>query len=78
MIKERKEREERQTKILNTMKAVQKSSRTHVLNEQLKLIEKESILSKKRPLAETSRFWNRYCDGYAWRIIRKVLNILKQ
>ena len=29
---------------------------THVLNEQLKLIEKESILSKKRPLAETSRF----------------------
>jgi hypothetical protein len=50
MIKERKEREERQTKILNTMKAVQKSSRTHVLNEQLKLIEKESILSKKRPL----------------------------
>jgi ATP-dependent Lon protease len=56
MIKERKEREERQTKILNTMKAVQKSSRTHVLNEQLKLIEKESILSKKRPLAETSRF----------------------
>jgi hypothetical protein len=33
MIKERKEREERQTKILNTMKAVQKSSRTHVLNE---------------------------------------------
>lgn len=56
MIKERKEREERQTKILNTMKAVQKSSRTHALNEQLKLIEKESILSKKRPLAETSRF----------------------
>jgi hypothetical protein len=50
MIKERKEREERQTKILNTMKSVQKSSRTHVLNEQLKLIEKESILSKKRPL----------------------------
>ena len=50
MIKERKEREERQAKILNTMKAVQKSSRTHVLNEQLKLIEKESILSKKRPL----------------------------
>ena len=50
MIKERKEREERQTKILNTMKAVQKSSRTHVLNEQLKLIETESILSKKRPL----------------------------
>jgi hypothetical protein len=50
MIKERKEREERQTKILNTMKAVQKSYRTHVLNEQLKLIEKESILSKKRPL----------------------------
>ena len=50
MIKERKEREERQTKILNTMKAVQKSSRTHILNEQLKLIEKESILSKKRPL----------------------------
>ena len=50
MIKERKDREERQTKILNTMKAVQKSSRTHVLNEQLKLIEKESILSKKRPL----------------------------
>jgi hypothetical protein len=50
MIKERKEREERQTKILHTMKAVQKSSRTHVLNEQLKLIEKESILSKKRPL----------------------------
>ena len=50
MIKERKEREERQTKILNTMKVVQKSSRTHVLNEQLKLIEKESILSKKRPL----------------------------
>jgi hypothetical protein len=50
MIKERKEREERQTKILNTMKAVQKSSRTLVLNEQLKLIEKESILSKKRPL----------------------------
>ena len=50
MIKERKEREERQTKILNTMKAVQKSSRTHVLNEQLKLIEKESILLKKRPL----------------------------
>ena len=50
MIKERKEREERQTKILNTMRAVQKSSRTHVLNEQLKLIEKESILSKKRPL----------------------------
>ena len=50
MIKEREEREERQTKILNTMKAVQKSSRTHVLNEQLKLIEKESILSKKRPL----------------------------
>ena len=32
------------------MKAAQKSSRTHVLNEQLKLIEKESILSKKRPL----------------------------
>jgi predicted restriction endonuclease len=32
MIKERKEREERQTKILNTMKAVQKSYRTHVLN----------------------------------------------
>jgi hypothetical protein len=32
MIKERKEREERQTKILNTMKAVQKSSRTHVLS----------------------------------------------
>jgi hypothetical protein len=50
MIKEREEREERQTKILNTMKAVQKSSRTHVLNEQLKLIEKESILLKKRPL----------------------------
>ena len=50
MIKERKEREERQAKILNTVKAVQKSSRTHVLNEQLKLIEKESILSKKRPL----------------------------
>ena len=50
MIKERKEREERQTKILHTMKAVQKSSRTHALNEQLKLIEKESILSKKRPL----------------------------
>jgi hypothetical protein len=50
MIKERKEREERQAKILNTMRAVQKSSRTHVLNEQLKLIEKESILSKKRPL----------------------------
>ena len=50
MIKERKEREERQTKILNTMKAVQKSPRTHVLNEQLKLIEKESILSTKRPL----------------------------
>jgi hypothetical protein len=50
MIKERKEREERQTKILNTMKSVQKSSRTHVLNEQLQLIEKESILSKKRPL----------------------------
>ena len=50
MIKERKEREERQTKILNTMKAVQKSSRTLILNEQLKLIEKESILSKKRPL----------------------------
>jgi hypothetical protein len=38
------------SKILNTMKTVQKSSRTHVLNEQLKLIEKESILSKKRPL----------------------------
>ena len=50
MIKERKEREERQTKILNTMKSVQKSSRTHVLNEQLQLIEKESILTKKRPL----------------------------
>ena len=50
MIKERKEREERQAKILNTMKAVQKSSRTLILNEQLKLIEKESILSKKRPL----------------------------
>ena len=50
MIKERKEREERQAKILNTVKAVQKSSRTHVLNEQLQLIEKESILSKKRPL----------------------------
>jgi hypothetical protein len=41
MIKERKEREERQAKILDTMKAVQKSSRTHALYEQLKLIEKE-------------------------------------
>ena len=50
MIKERKEIEERQAKILDTMKAVQKSSRTHALYEQLKLIEKESILSKKRPL----------------------------
>jgi hypothetical protein len=46
MIKERKEREERQAKILDTMKAVLKSSRTHALYEQLKLIEKESILSK--------------------------------
>ena len=50
MIKERKEREERQAKILDTMKAVQKSSRTHALYEQLKFIENESILSKKRPL----------------------------
>jgi hypothetical protein len=32
------------------MKAVQKSSRAHALYEQLKFIENESILSKKRPL----------------------------
>lgn len=50
MIIEKKEREERQTKMINTMKAVQKSSRMHTLNQQLKLIEKESVLSKKRPL----------------------------
>ena len=56
MIKERKEREE----ILDTMKAVQKSSRTHALYEQLKLIEKESILSKKMPMEKPQD-----CDGYA-------------
>jgi hypothetical protein len=38
MIKERKEREERQTKILNTMKAVQKSSRTHVFMKLISVI----------------------------------------
>jgi hypothetical protein len=56
MIKERKEREERQTKILNTMKAVQKSPRTHVLNEQLKLIEKRKYIIKEKTFGETSRF----------------------
>jgi hypothetical protein len=45
MIKERKEREERQTKILHTMKAVQKSSRTHVLNES---IQRQKTASKFR------------------------------
>lgn len=50
MIIEKKEREERQTKMINTMKAVQESSRMHTLNQHLKLIEKESVLSKKRPL----------------------------